>query len=300
MPADDFADTTGELDVSVAGLVGAALDDLHVVVTISPRGGDAEEIESLLATLSYQDPIRWEAQATYRGWITDLARDERGTVYQVDLDGNLRVGYGDSGRRLALPARRGLTSAWVCSPSELLVCGPGALGHVRLAPGRTIADFLDDDGPGEARVVAGPPGARHPSGAIAVGTRGALWQKDDDGWTAHETAAVETLMDVAWQDGERAYVVGADGGVFLWDGGALREIARADVTWRSAACWRGALYLAGGPEGVFRLDGTTLVPVKALPLYHLRVVADHLFGWGGSLVVRHDGDAWWGGPLNVP
>ena len=30
------------------------------------------------------------------------------------------------------------------------------------------------------------------------GNRGALWRKDSDGWTAHETPARETLTDIAW------------------------------------------------------------------------------------------------------
>ena len=112
MAADDFAETTGELEVSVAGLVGDHLDALHVLVTIAPRGGDPEDVESMLASLSYQDPIRWEAQGNYQEWIVDLARDHRGTIYQLGLDGSLRIHYGERGRRYALPARRGLTSIW--------------------------------------------------------------------------------------------------------------------------------------------------------------------------------------------
>lgn len=297
---DEPAEITGELEVNVAGLVGDALDALHVLVTIGPRGGATDEIESLLATLAYGEQVTWASQAHYAGWVVDLARDGGGQVHSVALDGQLRVGYGEGGRRYALPARRGLTSVWPVAPGELLVCGPGSLGHVRLAPGRIAVELVEDDGPGEAAVVAGWPGGAA-AGAIAVGTRGALWQYDGAAWIAHETPAREALVDVAWAGPRDAWIAGAEGGLYRWDGAALRLVVREpDIAWHACAWWRGALYLAAGPAGVFRLDGHRAVALKALPLYRVRVVADRLFGWGGSLVVHHDGTGWSGGPLHLP
>lgn len=296
---DDFADTTGELEVTIAGLVGTRLDALQVAVTVGPRGGDADEIQSLVAALSHVEPIGWEIEASYPEWLVDLARADDGTVVAVAADGSLRVGTGAGALRYPLPARRGLASVWPVSGRELLVCGPGSLGHVRLGPGRIAVDLLDDDGPGEAGVVRGFGGQA--SGAIAVGTRGALWCKDDEGWTAHETPARESLLDIAWTDPARAFVCGAEGGLYTWDGGALRELRRdRERSWRSCAWWRGALYLISAGEGVWRLDGDDLIAIKPLPLDRVRVVADHLFAWGGTLLARHDGTAWWGGPLNLP
>lgn len=289
MVDDDFADVTGELDVRIVGVVGDRVDALHVVVTIG-----ADPIESLLATVAHVEPVRWEARATYPERICDLARDARGTAYTVSADGGLRV----DGVRYALPARRGLACVWPVSPAELLVCGPGALGHVRLGPGRITVDMIDDDGPGEAAVVRSF-GATA-TGALAVGTRGALWRKDDDGWTAHETPAREALTDLAWTAPDHAYVVGADGGLFAWDGAALRVLAHHDQPWRGCAYWRDALYLTSATAGLYRLDGHQLVSQKSLPLTTVRVVADQLVAWGGSLLVRYDGTTWSGGPLNLP
>jgi hypothetical protein len=51
---------------------------------------------------------------------------------------------------------------------------------------------------------------------------------------------------------------------------------------------------------VWRLDGAALHPVTELPVTRLRAIAGHLVAWGGALLVRYDGAAWWGGPLHIP
>lgn len=301
MSGDD-AETTGELDVSIAGVAGAALDALAVAVTIAPRGGDGDDrddVTSLVVELAHVEPIAWRALGEYREWIVGLAADRHGAPIAVTADGALRLGAGPGGRRYALPTRAGgLAAVWPAGDDDLLVCGPGVLGRVRLGPGRLRVDLVEDDGPGDATAVAGPGAV---DGAIAVGTRGALWRYADDEWTAHETTARETLLDVAWHDDGRAYVAGAEGGVYAWDGAALREVARvAGRTWTGIASWGGAIYLAGDRRGVWRLDGAALHPVTELPVTRLRAIADHLVAWGGALLVRYDGAAWWGGPLHIP
>jgi hypothetical protein len=275
MSGDD-AETTGELDVSIAGVAGASLDALAVAVTIAPRGGEVEDLTSLVVALAHVEPIAWRALGEYREWIVGLAADRHGAPIAVTADGALRVGSGPGGRRYALPTRAGgLAALWLAADDDLLVCGPGVLGRVRLAPGRIRVDLVEDDGPGEAMAVAGP-GAI--DGAIAVGTRGALWRYADDEWVAHETAARESLVDVAWHDDGRAYVAGAAGGVFAGDGRALREVARAPGRgWTAIASWRGAVYLAGDRRGVWRLAGDALVAVTELPVTRVRAIADHLF-----------------------
>ena len=174
---DDAAEVTDELDVSIAGVAGASIAALHVAITVAPRGGDVEELTTLIAAVHHQEPIGWEARATFDEWIVALAADDDGTPYAVTADGALRVGVGPDGRRYALPTRRGLADLWLASADELLVCGPGVLGHVRLGRGRIALELFDDDGPGDAGAIAGPePGVV--AGAIAVGTHGALWSYD--------------------------------------------------------------------------------------------------------------------------
>jgi hypothetical protein len=298
MSGDD-AETTGELDVSIAGVAGASLTSLTAAVTIAPRGGDASELTSLVVELAHVDPIAWRALGEHREWIVGLIADGDGGPVAITADGALRIGAGAGSRRYALPTGAGgLAGVWRATDGELLVCGPGALGRVRIRPGRIWVDLVEDDGPGDALAVAGP-GAI--DGAIAVGTRGALWRYADDEWVAHETAARESLVDVAWHDDGCAYVAGAAGGVFAWDGRALREVARAPGRgWTAIASWRGAVYLAGDRRGVWRLAGDALVAVTELPVTRVRAIADHLFAWGGALLARYDGTAWWGGPLHIP
>ena len=266
MHDDEIAETTGEIDVTIAAVAGVALDALHVAVTIAPRGGDVEEVGTLIAHLAHVEPVRWEARASYDEWIVGLAVTSTGTPYAVTADGALRVGLGADGR-------------------------------VRLGRGRVIIDVTDDDGPGDACAVAGRGGA---PGAIAVGTRGAVWSYDGAEWIAHETAARETLQDVAWHVDGRAYVAGADGGLFAWDGTALTAIARADAPLSAVTSWRGDVYVVSGRAAIARLDGDRLTAIKALPVSRLRAIDDHLVVWGGSLVARHDGTGWWGGPLHLP
>jgi len=291
MPADDFADTTGELEVSIVGLAGVRADDLAVAITIARRGDALDDVETVITG---GQPLGTTRLARYHEWIVDLASDAAGTRYALGPSGVLYVGD----RRYPLPAPRGLTSLWVASPDELLACGPGSLAQVRLDPGRIRVDVLDDDGPGEAVRVAGWGSAS--TGAIAVGTAGALWRKDDDGWTAHETPARETLTDLAWVAAARAFVVGTDGGVYTWDGGALALHSRHDRAWRACAWYQGALYLAAATGGVVRLDGSSVEPVSPLPLRRLRVVGGELLAWGGALLARFDGATWSGGPLELP
>ena len=297
MHDDDIAETTGELDVTIAAVAGVALDALHVAVTISPRGGDVEEVATLIASLAHVEPVRWEARASLDEWIVGLAVTSTGTPCAVTTDGALRVGLGPDSRRYPLPARRGLAGLWLAADDDVLVCGPGVLGRVRLGRGRVIIDVTEDEAPGDACAVAGRDSAR---GAIAVGTHGAVWSYDGAEWIAHETAARETLSDVAWHVDGRAYVAGAEGGLFAWDGVALVEVARAEVALSSVTSWRGHVYVVSGRAAIARLDGDRLVPIKALPVSRVRAIDDHLVVWGGSLVARHDGTGWWGGPLHLP
>ncbi|MBK9031470.1 MAG: hypothetical protein IPL61_09055 [Myxococcales bacterium] len=297
---DEVAETTDELEVAIAGVAGLGLDELHVAVTIGPRGGDLEEISTVMAAVSHREPIRWETRGTYNDWVVALATDAAGTPYAVTADGALRVGVGDDARRHALPTRGGLADLWLAGTDDLLVCGPGVLGRVRLGRGRIAVEMIDDDGPGDAGAIAGP-GPGQVAGAIAVGTRGALWRYDGADWAAHETSAHEALIGVTWHRDGRAYVAGAEGGIYAWDGHALTELARrADGAWTSIASWRDHVYLAGGRAGVWRLDGDRVVEVKALPVTRVRAVADHLYAWGGALLARYDGTGWWGGPLHLP
>lgn len=298
MTDDDTTETTDELEVAIAGLAGVSLDALHVAVTVAPRGGDVEETTSMVAALSHREPVRWEVRGDYHEWIVALIGDRDGRPLAVTADGALRVGPGPDARRYPLPARRGLAAVWCADDGTILVCGPGALGRVRLGAGRIAIDVTDDDGPGEPLAVAGPGAV---DGAIAVGTHGALWRLDGDEWIAHETPAREALVDVAWHPGGVAYVVGADGGVYAWDGRGLRELARTPgAAWTSIACWRDDVYLVNARRGVWRLVDGAPVAWKALPVTRVRAVADHLFAWGGTLLARHDGAGWWGGPLHLP
>jgi hypothetical protein len=299
MTVDEPAETTGELEVSVAGLIGRSIDDLHMVVTVCARGGGSDEIATTVARLSHVDPVTWSAQAQYREWLVDLAQDQNGTLYMVGADGSLRVGVGALGRRYGLPTRGGLASVWCSAPGDLLVCGASTLGRIHLEPGRIRCDVVDDEGVGEARVVAGP-GPGRVDGAIAVGTRGALWRYDGVDWTAHETTATETLLDIAWAEDDRAYVVGAEGSLFVWDGARLQLVLRDPrLAWHGAAWWRGTLYLAAGRDGLWRLDNGVVTAVKAVPVFHVAAIAGQLFGWGGSVIARFDGQQWSGGPLHL-
>ena len=77
MSGDD-AETTGELDVSIAGVAGASLTSLTAAVTIAPRGGDADELTSLVVELAHVDPIAWRALGEHREWIVGLIADGDG------------------------------------------------------------------------------------------------------------------------------------------------------------------------------------------------------------------------------
>lgn len=301
MSGDD-AETTGELDVSIAGVAGASLTSLTTAaVTIAPRGGDASELTSLVVELAHVDPIAWRALGEHREWMpVGLIADGDGGPVAITADGALRIGAGAGSRRLRAATGAGRRPGRHVARHRRRAAGvrprrarPGAR-----AAGANLGQSIEDDGPGDALAVAGPGSI---DGAIAVGTRGALWRYADDEWVAHETAARESLVDVAWHDDGRAYVAGAAGGVFAWDGRALREVARAPGRgWTAIASWRGAVYLAGDRRGVWRLAGDALVAVTELPVTRVRAIADHLFAWGGALLARYDGTAWWGGPLHIP
>lgn len=283
----DGAETTGELELAVIAVVGDGLDALHAAVTI---GGAGEPPVTQLAHLDHRGPFAWTARATWRDRLVGLV-DAGGVLIGATDDGALRLA---DGRRYPVPARRGLTAIAATGPGAVALCGPGALGQVRLRGGRIAAAFADDDESEPRAVAVGRSGQ-----ILAVGAAGAMWRADGDDWLAFEPGTDETLVGAAWIDEAGAIVLDDAGGVYLWDGQALRPRARGARRFTGLATWRGHAYLADG-AAVWRLDGERLAAVRELPVERLAVAAGALFAFGGTLVARFDGDAWTGGPVHIP
>lgn len=220
----------------------------------------------------------------------DLGRD--GTVYAVTAKGRLLCNAsGDfKAKNLKLPD---LQRVRVLEGERLALAGDGgtvALGS--LDAGFEAQQFAAGQNPaymyGLSASTAGT--------VVAVGAAGVVMEAGDGWFVAREAEARTLLFGVHVVADDDVIVVGEPGILRRGDPKrALRSLAvPTGMKHLKAVCaFQGAIYLAAGGDGVFRLDGDTLVCVEPrIAAYTLASSASLLCAAGLGSWACFDGTTW--------
>lgn len=147
------------------------------------------------------------------------------------------------------------------------------------------------------------------TGVWAVGEGGLVLRWNGNHFVQEEPPTTRTLRSVWSSAPNRAWVVGDEGTVLLYDGSAWRNHGQGvggrvnDVVGRSASD-----VFVGGENGLWHWDGNTLSPVDApsdSPVLSLGVSSNALYalvdlGASQTAIFRHDGNAWGGALPEIP
>lgn len=290
-------------DVTLLTIVGEDATDLQVLANLRPPGGAPDEMESVVLQLAYAPAPAWRRVHSTPSWLVAMARSADGTLRAVSMDGKLHVSKAptavmseDDWKVQDLDCPDGLTSVWCAPTGEVFAVGLGGVRPV-VTETRVFCEVASD----APRLNAVDGVSR--DHVVAVGDGGAASVWNGRGWCELSTGTAENLLSVRCRSASETWIVGAGGTVLRWDGASFtRHPAPSDVAFTSTAWFDGALYLAGGVAGVFRIEAGegAATPCKDLATYDVRTIGGRLYGTGpDDKVFHHDGASWRGGSLNL-
>lgn len=235
-------------------------------------------------------PSEIVSEASERIQGIDLGMD--GTVYAVTAKGRLLCNAAGEfkARNLKLPD---LQRVRVLEDDTLALTGDGGtVARGSLAAGFTAQQFAA----GQRAVYMYGVSASSAGTVVAVGAAGILMDEGDGWFVAREPEARTLLFGVHVVAEDDVIVVGEPGILRRGDPkGELRSIAvPTGIKNLKAVCaFQGAIYLAAGGDGVFRLDGDTLVCVEPrIAAYTVASSASLLCASGMGFWACFDGTTW--------
>ncbi|MBZ9708667.1 hypothetical protein LB543_18265 [Mesorhizobium sp. ESP7-2] len=219
-------------------------------------------------------------------WLTSIWRSKTGWLYVTDADGNVRI-YDGAGWTVSQASAQALTCIWGLSDTEVYAAGDE--GVVYRWNGTAWSAFSPPLG-GVIFSIRGVSGRD----LYACGTNGLLWHFDGS-WTRIQLPTNQRLLGLLALTASDILVCGAGGVLFRGSDINWNDVSQPGHDFHSLADYRGAIYLAGGSEGVFRFDGTAITNVKnTITSYRLVSNASYLASAGDVIAARFDGQSWFG------
>jgi hypothetical protein len=274
-------------------IVGTDVRKLQLLAGLSPVVDEPERIFSLVGSLIHETPLTWTTMYEVDTWVTSMARAPSGRLFAVDMDGKLHsTDLKGHWTVQDLGCSGGLVSLWVASEDELFAAGDSG-DRVRIFKGQI--EVARDP---QNRTLNGVHGCS-PEDVYMVGDEGLILQYRRGQWLEMEPPTNHTMYAVLCLSPREVYVAGMGGMIFRGNGDGWEQLRAPNVSMTDLAWYRGALYVAAGEDGVYRLEAQGLEKVEDSMIYHLSTIGEYLFGLGGNLVIRFDGSDWWGSPLNL-
>lgn len=130
---------------------------------------------------------------------------------------------------------------------------------------------------------------------LVGGAGGALWEGEADDWQQIVLPTQARLNGVLQHEQGGRWVCGAAGTLFHDDGNGWVPISLTAADLHSVCWFRGALCLAGGTQGIFRISDGKIENIKStVTSYDLTTDGAYLVSSGDGIAIRYDGATWAG------
>jgi hypothetical protein len=226
-------------------------------------------------------------------WLADLWRAPSGDLFASGLGGRMHVYSGTSWNVIQTPGNSTLTCVWGFDSETNYATGDG---FILRRDGINWTYFTQGHG-AYIDYIRGS----SPSDLYAVGRAGLLLHFDGKSWQRIHVPTNADLNAVCVVDADRVYIVGDHGVVLTGSQNSWSLIDCGEIDLVDVAVYREEVYVAANDDGLLRLQGAGLVPVKhAVKPVRLRSEAGFLCAAGKMSFARFDGARWDGFTYKIP
>jgi len=271
-----------ELTLTIYEVAGDDPANLRLLIHAATQPDNSETFSSLIARNS---PAGASAELYKREWLTSLWQTPLGTVYTCSMSGRIYSKAGDSWNESNLGAQVFLNSLWGIREEPIYVCGLDAASFIQeQGRWRTFSQGLT----GDLKKVSG----LGPDDLYILGSKGEIFHYGRREWARLESPTNQRLISILCVSPDEIYLCGRRGMLFRGSNNRWERLGNVEFTLYALARYQDALWVAGGTEGLFRLENGDLKLIRDVHAYGLHTAGGRLIAYGETSLHEFDGERW--------